>query len=73
MSKVRVYRTVSGDTWDLISYKVYGTEGYFHELIRANLNLIDVAVFSANVPIIIPEFVDEETTENYDKLPPWRR
>ena len=39
MAKVRVYRTINGDTWDLIAYKVYGKEQYFHKLIRANLNL----------------------------------
>ena len=50
MAKVKVYRTVSGDTWDLISYKVYGSEGYFHDLIRNNLRLIDIAVFDANIP-----------------------
>ena len=33
---VKVYRTVSGDTWDLIAFKVYGDEIYYHELIRAN-------------------------------------
>ena len=73
MAKVRVYRSQSGDTWDLISFRVYGTEGYFHNLIRANLNLIDIAVFSANIPIIVPDFVDKTSEENYDKLPPWKR
>ena len=36
MKKVKVYKTVSGDTWDLISYKLYGSEQYFHQLMRAN-------------------------------------
>lgn len=44
--KTKVYRTVSGDTWDLIAYKVYGNEKYFHRLIRNNLNLIDVSIKS---------------------------
>lgn len=70
--KVRVYRTVSGDTWDLIAYRIYGNERYFHKLIRANLNLIDVSVFDANVPVIIPEFLELET-EDLSKLPPWKR
>lgn len=34
MANVRVYRTQSGDTWDLIAYKVYGSEGYYHDLIK---------------------------------------
>jgi len=72
MAKVKVYRTVSGDTWDLISYKVYGSEGYFHDLIRSNLRLIDIAVFDANIPIIIPEIAVEEN-DNDERLPPWKR
>lgn len=72
MANVRVYRTQSGDTWDLIAYKVYGSEGYYHDLIRSNLALIDIAVFDANVPIIIPEIADEEN-DNDERLPPWKR
>ena len=72
MAKVKVYRTVSGDTWDLISYKVYGSEGYFHDLIRSNLRLIDIAIFDANIPIIIPEITDEENDDD-ERLPPWKR
>lgn len=70
--KVRVYRTVNGDTWDLIAYKVYGNENYYHKLMRKNLNLIDISIFSSNIPIIIPEFLDVEEVEN-SKLPPWKR
>ena len=72
MAKVKVYRTVSGDTWDLIAFKIYGSEGYFHDLIRSNLRLIDIAIFDANIPIIIPEITDEEN-DNDERLPPWKR
>lgn len=71
MAKVKVYKTVSGDTWDLIAYKVYGSEGYYHDLIRSNLALIDIAVFDANVPIITPEIAEE--SDNDTSLPPWKR
>ena len=71
MAKVKVYKTVSGDTWDLIAYKVYGNEGYYHDLIRSNLALIDIAIFDANVPIIIPEIAKE--SDNDTSLPPWKR
>lgn len=72
MAKVRVYRTVNGDTWDLVAYKVYGSEKYFHKLIRANLNLIDVSIFSSNIPIICPEIIEPEI-KDLSKLPPWKR
>ena len=71
MAKVKVYRTVLGDTWDLISYKVYGSEGYFHDLIRSNLRLIDIVIFDADVPITIPEISEE--VEDDENLPPWKR
>ena len=69
---VKVYRTVSGDTWDLISFKVYGDEIYYHELIRANPNLIDIAIFNSDIPVIIPDLLIEDNID-YDKLPPWKR
>ena len=71
MTNVRVYRTQSGDTWDLIAYRVYGSEGYYHDLIRSNLALIDIAVFDATVPIILPEIAEE--SDNDTSLPPWKR
>ena len=72
--KTRVYRTVSGDTWDLIAYKVYGNEKYFHRLIRNNLNLIDVSILPADIPVIIPDFIEELEQEIQEsKLPPWKR
>ena len=58
MAKTRVYRTKNGDNCDLI---------------RANLNLIDIAIFDSNIPIIIPDFVDTGVNEDIDKLPPWKR
>ncbi|BBM60106.1 phage Tail Protein X [Leptotrichia hongkongensis] len=71
MANVRVYRTQSGDTWDLIAYRVYRSEGYYHDLVRSNLALIDIAVFDANVPIILPEIAEE--SNNDTSLPPWKR
>ncbi|WP_338953593.1 tail protein X [Fusobacterium nucleatum] len=73
MKKVKVYKTVSGDTWDLISYKLYGSEQYFHQLMRANLNLLSIAVFDSNIPIIVPELDISTNTVDKSKLPPWKR
>lgn len=73
MKKVKVYKTVSGDTWDLISYKLYGSEQYFHQLMRANLNLLSIAVFDSNIPIIVPELDTSLNVVDISKLPPWKR
>ena len=73
MKKVKVYKTVSGDTWDLMSYKIYGSEQYFHQLMRANLNLLSIAVFDSNIPIIVPEIKPRINIVETSKLPPWKR
>ena len=73
MKKVKVYKTVSGDTWDLISYKLYGSEQYFHQLMRVNLNLLSIAVFDSNIPIIVPELDTSINAVDTSKLPPWKR
>ena len=73
MRKVKIYKTVSGDTWDLISYKIFGSEQYFHQLMRANLNLLAIAIFDSNVPIIVPEIDVSNNNVDKSKLPPWKR
>ena len=73
MKKLKVYKTVSGDTWDLIRYKLYGFEQYFHQLLRANLNLLSIAVFDSNIPIIVPEITPNISAVETSKLPPWKR
>ena len=62
------YETVSGDTWDMIAYKVYGKEIYADYLMQNNYDLLDIFVFSSGTKVYIPE-LPEETTYN---LPPWR-
>lgn len=69
---VDVYRTENGDTWDLIAYKIYGNELRMHELMRANVNLIGIAIFDANIPIIAPKLEKNDFSTN-SNLPPWKR
>jgi hypothetical protein len=57
----------------LISYKLYGSEQYFHQLMRANLNLLTIAVFDSNIPIIVPEITPIANAVETSKLPPWKR
>ena len=67
--KVDVYYTREGDTWDKIAYSVYNDEMLYIDLMLANENLIEIAIFDANVPIICPD-IDIKNTAN---LPPWKR
>lgn len=62
------YTTVQGDTWDLISYKVYGSEKYIGNLMQANFVLLDYTVFPSGVKVFVPTLPIEET----DDAPEWR-
>jgi phage tail protein X len=65
------YTTRQGDTWDVISKRVYGSEIFMHELIAANFLQREVAVFSDGVVLEVPE-IDTQRLDN-DKLPVWKR
>lgn len=49
------YTTIQGDTWDLIAYKLYGSEKYMKNLIEANWPLLEVLVFSSGTVINVPD------------------
>ncbi|WP_425057614.1 hypothetical protein SCACP_21310 [Sporomusa carbonis] len=66
---MRNYTTAQGDTWDIISYRVYGTEKVIDILIEANHQYRNVTIFPANIKLVIP---DVETVA-LSTLPPWKR
>lgn len=61
------YLTVAGDSWDLISYRVLGSERYAAELMDANPAYIQTFIFSAGVELQIPSI---ETKP--EKILPWQ-
>jgi len=63
------YKTRQGDTWDLISLRVYGSEKYMTKLIEANPEHRETAFFSANIKLKVPEI----ETPVPEELPPWKR
>lgn len=63
------YITVSGDTFDLISYKQLGDCRYVEEVINANREYLTTVIFKAGHEIEIPE-VKKSVSK---KLPPWRQ
>lgn len=63
------YTTISGDTWDIVAYKVYGNEMYMDMLIKANIEHKDTYIFPAGVVLTLPE-IDLEVSET---LPPWKQ
>lgn len=63
------YRTIQGDTWDMIAKKVYDNEKRLDVLMQANMHLLDYLIFPAGIMIQVPE----ELLESLEDLPPWRR
>lgn len=63
-----MYKTKSGDTWDIIAMEVYGSEYRADVLMAANPQHIDTFSFSAGVELNTPA-VEEERTGT---LPPWK-
>lgn len=63
-----MYETHQGECWDEVSKAVYGSEKYVGTLMKSNMPLLDIAVFSAGTCIRTPELPREEVN-----LPPWRK
>ena len=63
------YTTIQGDTWDLISFKLFGSEKYMKNLIGANWPLLETLVFSSGTVITVPD-LPEESDED---APFWRQ
>lgn len=65
---MKTYTTIQGDTWDLISYKIFGDEKYMRYLIEANWDYADVLVFSSGAVLTVPELPEEPDED----MPFWR-
>lgn len=64
------YRTIQGDTWDIIAKKVYGDEKYLDYLMAHNFLLLDYFVFPAGVTVNTPSL---SAQTQRDDLPSWRK
>lgn len=56
---MKQYRTVQGDTGDLIAKKQYGDEKKLDILMMNNFSLLNYVVFPAGILVDIPELPDE--------------
>ncbi|MGG4096208.1 tail protein X [Paenibacillus lautus] len=63
------YTTIQGDTWDSISFKVYGEEEHVTYLMRANPEYIRTTVFSGGITLMIPPYPVGQSSS----LPPWKK
>jgi phage tail protein X len=55
------YKTIQGDFFDYISYKVFGTEKYANVLIRENPLYADVVRFDAGIVLMLPIIANPNT------------
>lgn len=62
-----VYKTKSGDTWDVIAKEVYGSEAYTSFLMENNQRLLNYFVFPEGITLVIKNKPEEVTL-----LPDWR-
>ncbi|RHO84567.1 phage tail protein [Clostridiaceae bacterium AF42-6] len=65
----KVYKTKSGDTWDIIAKEVYGDELYTSFLMGNNQQYLDYFVFPEGVLLEIKDKPDKDD----DFLPDWRQ
>lgn len=68
---MRQYRTIQGDTWDMIAFREYpdrGGEKLMSVLIEANEDYADIVKFPAGIILNVPE-VAKQSVNN---LPPWK-
>ncbi len=63
-----MYTTRQGECWDEAAKAVYGSEKYTGYLMKNNMPLLDVAVFSAGTQLYTPALPAEESD-----LPAWRK
>ena len=69
---MKKYKTIQGDTWDLIAFRFYpkiGGEKLMDILLEQNPEYIDTVIFPANVILNIPDVNIPVIT----RLPAWKR
>ncbi|MGG4034202.1 phage tail protein [Paenibacillus cisolokensis] len=62
------YVTIQGDTWDGISYKLYGDDSQTANLMQLNPEHMRTVIFGAGVVLRTQEVPPQTASD----LPPWR-
>ena len=70
MISVEHYKTITGDTFDIIAHKIMGDRKYTKELYEANPDHVETLIFGGGVDVNIPKITGEEVAGD---LPPWRQ
>ncbi len=64
----KTYRTIQGDTFDSIAWRLCGDEHQCRQIMEANPDYMDFVIFPAGVELAIPALARK--TAKVD-LPPW--
>ena len=67
---MKVYTAKTGDMWDSIALKLYGSEKKSTEIMAVNPRLVDIIVFSGGEKVNLPDNIKVAEPET---LAPWRR
>lgn len=65
----RTYTTIQGDMWDMIAHKLYNRESCMKDLLEANEEYRDIAIFPSGIVLNVPEV----SVPSSSSLPPWKR
>lgn len=63
------YTTQQGDAWDVIAFRVYGSEQYAGVLMRANFEHLDTFLFDAGTVLCVPDLPKDAESNT---VPFWR-
>lgn len=69
---MKTYTTISGDTWDMIAYRVYRNELWADRLMLANTQHLEYMVFPAGIVLNVPEEDAYTDAEISGTAPEWR-
>lgn len=61
------YKTLQGDTWDLIAFRLWGSEYLFPLLLETNPSYRNVIVFDGGIELNVPDI----DTFEYTPRPVW--
>ena len=65
---MKIYRTIQGDSFDSIAFKLWQDEHQCHLLMNANTAYMDWLIFPAGIELVVPDYTPEPKVAS---LPPW--
>jgi hypothetical protein len=69
---MRTWICASGESFDLIALKVYGSEEYAEQLLEANPDHVGTLIFSGGEVLILPEIeIPEDGEKAEESTAPW--